>query len=176
LAQIKSITSEALEATVRNLLPSQQGFGEDLQAQNVIVPIIDLTPTAEGSQLPESLQQAFGFDDITTFNISNATTTIVNTPGFWRIHGTATIIPNAATGANANIQINNGLSTKDCWLMNITPATQAPSNSAFDFIVFLQTGDILQGSANVLGRVCGSVRQVATVNGTTINPTGFSFE
>ena len=78
MAQIKSITSEALEATVRNLLPSQQGFGEDLQAQNVIVPIIDLTPTAEGSQLPTSLQQAYGFDDITSFNITNATTAIVN--------------------------------------------------------------------------------------------------
>lgn len=176
MAQIKSITSEALEATVRNLLPSQQGFGEDLQAQNVIVPIIDLTPTAEGSQLPTSLQQAYGFDDITSFNITNATTAIVNTPGFWRIHGTGSIIPNTATGANANIQINNGISTKDCWLMNTTLAQQAPAVAAFDFIVFLQTGDTLQGSANVLGRICGSVRQVATVNGTTINPTGFSFE
>ena len=176
MAQIRPITSEAIEATIRNLLPSQNGFGEDMQAQNVIVPIIDITPTAEGSQLPQALQQAFGYDDITTFNVSNTTTAIVNTPGFWRIHGTGTIIPNATTGAGAKIQLNNGLATKDCWLMNTSPCDQAPMTTAFDFIVFLTTGDTLQASCDVLARICGSVRQVATVNGTTVNPTGFSFQ
>ena len=54
MAQIINITSEALQATIRRLLPSQQGFGEDLQATNVVQPIIDLTPTAEGTVLPVS--------------------------------------------------------------------------------------------------------------------------
>ena len=51
MAQLISITSEALQATIRRLLPSQQGFGEDLQASNVITPVIDVTPTAEGLSL-----------------------------------------------------------------------------------------------------------------------------
>ena len=38
MPQITPITSEALQAKIRQLLPSQIGFGEDLQAQNVIVP------------------------------------------------------------------------------------------------------------------------------------------
>ena len=45
MAQLINLTSEALQATIRRLLPSQQGFGEDLQATNVVTPIIDLTPT-----------------------------------------------------------------------------------------------------------------------------------
>ena len=50
MAEITSVTSEALQRKVRELLPSQRGFGEDLQAQNVIVPIVDLTRSAEGSE------------------------------------------------------------------------------------------------------------------------------
>ena len=61
MAQITQITSEALQATIRRLLPSQQGFGEDLQASNVITPIIDLTPTAEGSSLSENLSTALAW-------------------------------------------------------------------------------------------------------------------
>ena len=51
MSQIIPIVSEALQATVRRLLPSQNGFGEDLQASNVIVPIVNLTPSAEGTEL-----------------------------------------------------------------------------------------------------------------------------
>ena len=57
--ELAQVTSNNLEATVRNLLPSVSGFGSRLGAQNVIVPIIDLTPTAEGSVLPVQLQTAW---------------------------------------------------------------------------------------------------------------------
>ena len=46
---ISSVTSEALQLKLRQLLPSQQGFGTDLTASNTIVPVIDLTAAAEGS-------------------------------------------------------------------------------------------------------------------------------
>ena len=49
MAEIVPVVSEALEAQIRDLLPSQRGFGEDLQASNVITPIIDLTAAAEGT-------------------------------------------------------------------------------------------------------------------------------
>lgn len=56
MAQVKPVTSEALQATVRRLLPSQNGFTEDLQASNVIIPTLNLTPSAEGSELPLELR------------------------------------------------------------------------------------------------------------------------
>jgi len=81
MAEIREVVSEQLQATIRRLLPSQRGFTEDLQASNVITPIIDLTPTAEGSLLDTSLQQALAFGSQTAFNVINANTTIINTAG-----------------------------------------------------------------------------------------------
>ena len=45
------INSQELETKVRQLLPSQGGAGQgfDLSASTQIVPIIDLTESAEGS-------------------------------------------------------------------------------------------------------------------------------
>ena len=87
MAQLISITSEALQATIRRLLPSQQGFGEDLQATNVVTPIIDLTPTAEGSNIPTSMQQALNFDQASTFTGTNTTLTLATTSAFYRVVG-----------------------------------------------------------------------------------------
>ena len=53
--EIITVNSEALQATVRNLLPSQNGFGSELQASNIITPVIDLTPSAEGTVLRQDL-------------------------------------------------------------------------------------------------------------------------
>ena len=82
IPQLSSVTSESLQATIRRLLPSQQGFGAELAASNVITPIIDLTPSAEGSTIPVSMQQAINFGGATSFDVSNTTTVIINNTGF----------------------------------------------------------------------------------------------
>ena len=55
------INSQLLEDQVRKLLPSQggQGAGFDLSASTQIIPVIDLTESAEGSNLRSDLQTAF---------------------------------------------------------------------------------------------------------------------
>ena len=58
---ISTVTSEALQLKLRQLLPSQQGFGTDLSASDTIIPVIDLTRAAEGSDVPESLQTALAY-------------------------------------------------------------------------------------------------------------------
>ena len=70
--QVISVTSESLQSQIRNLLPSQEGFGTDLMAQNVIVPVIDLTSAAEGSSVPEFLQRAQAFGSQTAHSVANA--------------------------------------------------------------------------------------------------------
>ena len=55
-----------------------------MQAQNVIVPIIDLTPTAEGSNLPGYLQTARGFDQ-TKVQAQGSTVTVTTTAGFYQL-------------------------------------------------------------------------------------------
>jgi hypothetical protein len=174
VAQIISITSEALQATIRRLLPSQQGFGEDLQASNVITPIIDLTPTSEGSQLPVDLARAISFDGITEFSAVNSTATIANSPGFYRIFGTVSYkSPNST--ANGQVQISNGLSGKFPLL------TSAAANSnlviPFDFTVFLDTGESVSAlSDEALCEVSGTSWQIADRYGNINNPSGFTFE
>ena len=78
------INSQALEEKVRTSLPSQGGAGAgfDLTASTQIIPIIDLTETAEGSSLRQDLQVAIDFAS-TPFSVSGATTTIITSTGFF---------------------------------------------------------------------------------------------
>ena len=70
--EIITVNSETLQTLIRDLLPSQNGFGSELQATNVITPIIDLTATAEGSSLDTSLAQAIAFGSNTAFDVTNS--------------------------------------------------------------------------------------------------------
>ena len=65
--EIITVNSETLQAQIRDLLPSQAGFGSELRASNVITPIIDLTATAEGSGLPQDFARALAFGSQTAF-------------------------------------------------------------------------------------------------------------
>ena len=174
MAQIIDITSEALQATIRRLLPSQRGFGEDLQASNVITPIIDLTPSAEGSELPLELSSAISFDSNTHFEARNGTDAMMNTPGFWRVVGGGTIFP-TTSDENCAIQLSDGLTTKIVWQFE-SQARSVTLMSGFtiDLIIFLQSGDSATALAQGTGTFGGSYRQIADVNGNIVNPTGFT--
>ena len=178
MAQIIRITSEALQATVRRLLPSQQGFGEDLQASNVIQPIIDLTPTAEGSVVRSDLQTALALDSQTAFTVQNATTTLANSPGFWRIFGTSNVKQAGASNVINRFQLTDGFSTKTVWGQFSTVGSSTVITSLqVDFTVFLGPGESLQGVSNNTNAVIeGSYRQIADSSGNLINPSGFNPE
>ena len=84
------IKSQQLEDKINQLLPSQGGFqaGVDLSASTQIIPIVDLTETAEGSQVRADLQTALSLTNITHNAFNNSTVDLVNTPGFYRVFGT----------------------------------------------------------------------------------------
>lgn len=179
MAQIINITSEALQATIRRLLPSQQGFGEDLQATNVVTPIIDLTPTAEGSVLPESLQQSLNFGGQTAVVSQNNIVDVTSTTGFHRLTGTITVLAQSATLQFGAVQMTDGVSTKvvfNAALPATGASTAAFSMIDFDKIFFVDAGETLQVNTSSVSRFDGSVRQIATKNGTLVNPVGFTFE
>ena len=178
MPQIIPITSEALQATIRRLLPSQRGFGQDLEATNLITPVIDLTPTAEGSELRTDLQTAMGFSDVTANYLENSSTTLVNTPGFYRVFGTSVIYTQSSSNIQIRIQLNDGSSSKDVFLHRmISSSTVMNSVHDFDFTVFLRAGDsLLADSSNTGAIIQIATRQVATVTGELVNPTGFVFE
>lgn len=173
MAQIRQVVSEALQSQIRNLLPSQQGFTEDLQASNVITPIIDLTPTAEGQTLDTDLSRALAFGSQTAFTASNATVTLANTPGFWLITFGVTLGETNPQGT-VKLQLSDGLSTKDIWGL-YTDVNSTSFSSVGEFTIFLASGESVSiGASNSNVQVIGSYRQIADVNGTIVNPSGFS--
>jgi hypothetical protein len=174
IPEIITVNSEELQTQIRDLLPSQNGFGSELQASNVITPIIDLTAAAEGSQLRSDLQTALAFGSQTAFNISNTTTTIANSPGFYRIFGVSNV--GQAGGQDGTLfNLTDGFATKAIWQhVDNTTGTNEFFSLQFDFVVWLGTGESINGqSTDALASLAGSVRQIASSDGTLVSPNGF---
>ena len=173
---ISTVTSEALQLKLRQLLPSQQGFGTDLSASDTIIPIIDLTEAAEGSQVPVSLQQAIAFGSQTTFAANNNTKVIANTAGFWRITGSMSIWT-TGSAAICTIRGTDGASNKTYyeWVANPTGTAPVMATEIYDFVVFLAAGESIEAITNFTrAYLTGSARQVADTNGNLVNPSGFN--
>ena len=175
MAQIRQVVSESLQATIRRLLPSQQGFTEDLQASNVIQPIIDLTPTAEGSQLPVDLARSFSFDDVTSFTSNNSTVVIANSPGFYKILAAFSLKNVSSGNTTATIQLSDGLTTKKLFEYVLNANGDHFGYEHVEFEVYLTAGDSVSAITNGTRiNIIGSVRQIADVNGNIVNPAGYT--
>jgi hypothetical protein len=168
------IKSQALEDKINQLLPSQGGFqaGVDLSASTTVIPIIDLTESAEGSALRQDLQRSFSHGNTTAFAVSDvATTTIINTTGYFNIQGN--VIVNAIS-ANPVVQffLSDGASTKTLnqyFANNLTAGTF--QIVPFDYNIFLGAGESFIINSTASGRTVGSFRQIASLNGTLSDPT-----
>ena len=173
--EIITVNSEALQTTIRDLLPSQNGFGSELQASNVITPIIDLTASAEGSGLSTDLARALAFGSQTAFSVQNTNTDVATSPGFYRLTGTAGVVSNTATLENAQIRLSDGVSTKIVWALNVPASLGVNSffTQEFDYIFWLAAGESLNVLASTDASIDGSVRQVADSTGATVNPNGY---
>ena len=172
--EIITVNSEALQTQIRDLLPSQNGFGSELQASNVITPIIDLTSAAEGSGVASNLQTALAFGSQTAFSVNNGNADQVSSPGFYRFTGTA-VVASASTEEFARINlIDASATTKIAWQVNFPAGlANASFNSDFDYVIWLTTGDKVNLSASTRGVIAGSFRQIADSTGSLTNPSGF---
>ena len=174
---ISSVTSEALQLKLRQLLPSQQGFGTDLSASDTIIPIIDLTASAEGSDVRDDLQSAFAYGSITSFDAESSTATIANTAGFWRVFANVTArCSTSAPNASAEFTLTDGVSPKTLWKAEwkFTSNTNHTTES-LDFLVYLDVGITLETTGISNGvYIYGCARQIADTNGTLVQPAGFS--
>jgi hypothetical protein len=174
------ITSEALEERFRQVFPAQAGAEliQDLYASGVIVPTIDFTSIAEGSFLPEPLQQAWDFSTGSS-QVINATTTEITTPGFWLVDLTCAVdIAAGTSGLRARVFISDGVSSKNIWAVSryVTATTDGALGLEGKFVVFLRAGDQLKVESTGTEVIVDIwYRQIASVNGTLVNPLGFTF-
>lgn len=167
MAQEFTIKSQAIEDKVNQLLPSQGGYqaGIDFSASTMVVPIVDLTETAEGSSLRQDLQTSLSLTTVTTNTFSNNTVTIINTTGYFRVTGNV-YANNAGT---ATMSITDGTTTKQIF-RHYGTASQG-DNLNFDFNVFLEAGDSLTAFSSNSNQFFDIVtRQIADISGNLTNP------
>ena len=167
------IKSTTLEDKINQLLPSQGGAqaGVDLSASSMIVPIVDLTESAEGSSLRLDLQKAqdFATDFIAILNSTN--TTIVNTTGFYRV--VATVATELGGTNNTQLNIFDGTTSKPIFGTGSIVSGTGKQLLAFDTIVYLRAGDSLRGTAASNAELQVFTRQIADISGNLTNPLGF---
>ena len=167
------INSEELESKVRQLLPSQGGLGAgfDLSASTQIVPIVDLTESAEGSNVRQDLQTAFTFDNISQNFVTNATTQIITNTGYWRLFGVSTIVVSTSAIGNSII-VSDGATNKNVFQHETASAsaTAQVDTVRFDFLVKLNAGDdISVSSSSNKSNIAITYRQIADIDGNLIS-------
>jgi len=171
------INNQELEDKVRKLLPSQGGAGAgfDLSASTQIIPIVDLTESAEGSNLRQDLQTSLGLDSTTSTNITATTTTFVNNTGYFRLYGNIYIgsANSPSTNSEAFISVTDGSTSKILFKVrqDSISSVARTQNVPFDFVVFLEAGHSLSGTtSDSQSEIQVASRQIASIDGTLTNP------
>ena len=162
MAQEFSINSSAIESKINQLLPSQGGFGAgvDFSASTMVIPIVDLTESAEGSSVRQDLQTSLSLTNVTSTSTVNTTNTIVTTTGYYRVFGTA----HFSSAGIASLDVTDGTTTKV--LLVYYGVSGQISNNNFDFIVYLSPGVSLRAISSSASQTITTItRQIADVNG-----------
>lgn len=171
------VTDESLEKRFRDTFRAQGGaeLVDDLYAQGVIVPVVDFTAAATGQQLAQNLQTAWDFS--TGFNqVVGASSTIISNAGFWKVD-LSVWMAYASGPAQAKLEINDGTTSKTIYSVaqpSITPLNEYFQTTDENFVVFLRSGDSLVATASANHQIDVWYRQIATVNGDLVNPSGFT--
>ena len=168
------INNQELEDKIRQLLPSQGGAGAgfDLSASTQIIPIIDLTESAEGSSLRQDLQKSFSHDNLTFTKIVNATrTTIINNTGYWLLKGSMSYYSQNLQGTN--FELYDGATYKKLYEPVAFEYTAVGGIEAinFEYMIKLGSGDSLVASTpGVKSIINVASRQIATISDELVNP------
>ena len=165
------INSQGLQDKIASLLPSQGGAGAgfDLSASTQIIPIIDLTESAEGSNLRQDLQTASSLNT-TGVTAENGTTTVSNTTGYFLCQ--ISYVLNSSSSANeVSLDITDGFSTSTLFKVKATSSSaQGPQFGNKEIVVRISAGETLSiTSANTSCRINCSSHQIADINGNLTN-------
>ena len=174
------VTDEALEKRFRDTFRSQGGaeLVDDLYAQGVIVPVVDFTAAATGQQLAENLQTAWDFSTGSSQVITPTPNTIISNSGFWQIDLIYSgFVQGATTRQTATVDIYDGTTYKAVWAFTNRLPPDLTSVAAVEskFVVFLRPGDSITAQVQETSSTMNLwYRQIATVDGDLVNPTGFT--
>jgi len=171
MSQQFTIQSESIRDKLNTLLPSQGtgAIGVELTGSTQIIPIVDLTEVAEGSSLRQDIQTALSLD-VTSTEIANATTTVINTTGFFKCFAQSGAI-NAGGSGNQEINITDGTTTKVLFDFQVNPAGGV-GQEFVEFIVCVGSGESITVTSGGAAQPIRFVsRQIADISGNLVNPT-----
>jgi hypothetical protein len=173
LAEEFIIKSQDIEDKINQLLPSQGGFqaGVDFSASTMVIPIVDLTETAEGSALRQDLQRSISHNQATVFDINGSTSTVINTTGYYLMNAGVIIKTRAAGSENVTIQLNDGTTDKTVYgFVAPSGADNIYLSEDIELMFFLPAGNSLKIGTSSNAYIRGSVRQIASLAGDLTNP------
>lgn len=162
------INDQNLETKIRELLPSQGGAGAgfDLSASTQIIPIVDLTESAEGSNVRQDLQTAFGYNNTNAVNLTNVTdATIIDSTGYFKFKGLLTV-QSAGSTRLSTMSLFDGTTAKIFIEFRSNPTTDTLNLTfPFDYTLFLSAGKSVIATVNGSANLVGSFRQIADIEG-----------
>ena len=172
MAQEFTINSSAIESKINQLLPSQGGFGAgvDFSASTMVIPIVDLTESAEGSGVRQDLQTASSFSTDNTLSI-NSDNLITNTKGYFQLNFAYNIKKNVANNF-VRIYIDDGTTEKDIFKQRAyTSGTSSSIGGNGSVVAFLSAGKELRQESNSAGAsISVSSHQIADISGNLSSP------
>jgi|TARA_E500000081_G_C6124866_1_gene350171 hypothetical protein len=162
---------EAIEEDLNSNFPSQGQGNPPLyySLSEVVVPTYSINTVAEGSSLPENLQTAWDFST-GSVSVSSATSTVISNTGFWLVDFNIGCF-NTGT-SQVSLIITDGASNKLIFRLNTDTSSEYALSDRT--VVFLRSGDSLTTTANANSIIDIAYRQIASVNGTLVNPLGYS--
>ena len=140
------------------------------------MPIVDFTAAATGETLAQNLQTAWDFSTGLDSLSGTGDTTIISTPGFWKVDWWYALRVDATTALVVNLF--DGTTQKRIWRTDSGVGTTNVGEFADEVsqIIYLRSGDSLRVSVSGATSYRMSIwyRQIADVSGNLVNPTGFT--
>ena len=159
--------SENFQRSYRNTFPSQTSSGRDLHVSDVVIPIVDFTPTTSGTSLALELRNCINKNSSLNRITTQTTTTIVNSSGFFNL--TCELRGNGGFAVSQFEILTDGTSSTS--IMNLYAGSAVSSRSIF--VVYLNSNDVLRVITSSACDLSVMQTPLADVNGNLINPNGY---
>lgn len=167
--------SEEFQRAFRNTFQGQVNSGRDLHVSDIVIPVVDFTPTASGTSLPESLRFCRNLNTavyLTTVDVTDDT--VLSGTGFFRCNAR---LANASADSASYFGINDGSSTTIITRLVGKASANTNSYQFDDFVFFLRPEDSLVATMSSSGGFSSALTAVTTpladVNGNLLSPSGY---
>ena len=168
--------SEEFQRAFRNQFPSQTSTGRDLHVSDVVIPVVDFTPTTSGASLPETLRFSFNVNTIYLQRTGTGNSAFVSASGFY---GCKFNMACKGSDTNAQFGLVDSSGTFNT-IFRLTPNALSTehTNIQYSCNVFIPVGYTFNISMAVGASdsvvLDSSATLLADVNGNLVSPFGYS--